>query len=47
MINELVQDVYINLFGENSKKLVQQEEEQKSQDEGKPKINLFFPQKEY
>ena len=29
------------------KELVQQEKEQKSQDDGKPKIHLFFPQKEY
>lgn len=29
------------------KDLVQQEKEQKSQDNGKPKIHLFFPQKEY
>ena len=29
------------------KELVQLEKEQKSQDDGKPKIHLFFPQKEY
>jgi hypothetical protein len=29
------------------KELVQQEKEKKSQDDGNPKIHLFFPQKEY
>ena len=46
---ELKEDIYSQLHCSEKlyKELVQQEKEHKSQDNGKPKIHLFCPQKEY
>jgi hypothetical protein len=46
---ELREEIYSQLHcSENLyKELVQQEKEKSTQDDGKPKIHLFFPQKEY
>ena len=46
---ELKEDIYSQLHCSEKlyKELVQKEKEKRTQDEGKPKIHLFFPQKEY